>query len=487
MLDNSRILKSALILSLGRIMARILGLLSTFIVARLLAPEDYGVIAVCMIMQGLGTQLQNIGFSQNIISKKNPSKDFLDAVYLFRLLVSISFAFAIYALAGSFALYMNSVEVESVLAVTCWMLVFAALNNLNITLEAKNNNFVPEMIVLILSKLLTVIFTLGMAYYLRNYWALALGMLFQSMLQAVLSYLVIKPYRPEYLNFKMLVGVFHFGKWIVLQRMLDFGNAKAGDFIIARFFDSKMLGFYTLSSSVCFMIYQEVSAAVDRANFSFISEKVHQTVDKVSLGELMERNVSYIYHIKNLFLIPSYTVLFFYSNFFVEVLFGSQWTEMAGLFELFCVIGLVRGYNSTYISLFHSIRKPELNFYAMFIRLLLLIPFIFITINLSDVHYLLYGDIFAVLVVYAYYVILFRKVLLASAFQSTLILIVQVAKCSFIISLLSLLEFPVIGELAFVVATLIALILIEAKVFQIKPHLEILEKVVSPLVKFKKN
>ena len=61
--------KNTALLGASRFFSRVLGLISTFIVARLLMPEDYAIIAMCMLVQDLALRLQDIGFGQNIISK----------------------------------------------------------------------------------------------------------------------------------------------------------------------------------------------------------------------------------------------------------------------------------------------------------------------------------------------------------------------------------------------------------------------------------
>ena len=144
-MSNALLIKNSVFLSLSRFSARALGLVSTFVVARILTPEDYGVIAIAMIVQDFALRMQNVGFSQNIISAKNINKQFLSSVLLMRIIFFAFLTILVFLCAPLAALLLNSQEAYEVVRVICWIILINGFNNIEINLRAKHGDFKPEI------------------------------------------------------------------------------------------------------------------------------------------------------------------------------------------------------------------------------------------------------------------------------------------------------------------------------------------------------
>ena len=231
---SSTFLKNSAILSLGRFGAKALGIVSTLIVARILAPEDYGIIAAAMIMQDFANRFQNIGFAQNIITRSTSSYSFLDTIFFVKLLFALVVSCALFFSADFFTLWINVPEAATVLKVICWILLIQSFANLSIILNERDKNFVPTIKVAILSKFFSVFITIGLAYFIGSYWALALGMLSAAMLEVFFSYCVVKSYVPTRFDKQYLSEIFNFSKWIFFRQMAEFVNIKIPHFIFGK-------------------------------------------------------------------------------------------------------------------------------------------------------------------------------------------------------------------------------------------------------------
>ncbi len=367
-MSNQKLLSDSFLISSGRMLSRFLGLISTFVVARLLVPEDYAVIATAMIVQDLALRLQDVGFNQNIISSKDPSKAFISTVFWTRSGLSFVLSLLVFFSAPWVANLLNSPSSEAVIRVICWCILLGSTINVNVVLAMKHGNFMPEFKINVVSKILSVILTICLAYYLNNYWALAIGMLFSSALMFLLSYVVCSPYQLQSPS-KVIAGeVFGYSKWYLFLQSVDFTISKLFIFSIGRYIGERMLGAYSLMVSVGFMYSLELAAAIDKANLTHLVKKVGISSEDDIKKEIF-KNLNYVYNIRDVMLIPVYVYVFFYSEFVVSLLLGSTWVFADEIIQLIAVSAIITSYNAPFYTTFNAVRLPKMNFYLSCYRL----------------------------------------------------------------------------------------------------------------------
>jgi O-antigen/teichoic acid export membrane protein len=381
-------------LSAGRFIGRYIGLINTIIVARLLAPEDYGVIVIAMLMQDFALKMQNIGFAQNIVTAKNSENSFIGAVYITRLLVCISISLMLFFVAEPFSLWMNSPEAESVLKVICWIITINALSNINLVIQAKKNNFMPEIKTTLLSKFISVAVTMVLAVYIGNYWALAYGMLSSAIAMTLLSYIFAKPLIALSTTLTEIKSVLSFSRWFLIQQLVEYFNRKIPHFSLGQYFSVTILGFYSMASSIGSMYAQEVSAAFDKANLSHLSEQLILYANDVKkYRATLFDNTSYIIHFKDILICPVYVGLIFFSEPFIQLLLGDAWVGMTHLFSLMSISAVFVAYRLSFRVIFNAIRFPKFHFYTSIISLLIYIPSAYFSVIFENYYYMAYGVI----------------------------------------------------------------------------------------------
>jgi len=391
---NQTFVNNSLLLSAGRFISRYIGLINTIIVARLLAPEDYGVIVIAMLMQDFALKMQNLGFAQNIVSSKEISSSFLSAVYLTRLLVCIVISLLVFFVAEPFALWMNSPEAESVLKVICWIITINALSNINLVIQAKNNNFIPEIKTTILSKLISVAVTMLLAFTIENYWALAIGMLSSAIATCILSYYFATPILKLSTTLSEIKNVLSFSRWFLFKQLVEYINRKIPHFSLGQYFSVKILGFYSMAASIGYMYAQEVSAAFDKANLSHLSKQLRNYADdKYMYQKTLFENISYIIHFKDILICPVYAGLIFFSEPVILLLLGDSWLEMKDLFTLMCISAVFVAYQLSFRAIFNAVRFPKFHFYTSSISICIFLPSAYIAVVFNNYLYMAYGVI----------------------------------------------------------------------------------------------
>lgn len=384
------LLKNSLFLSMSRFFSRGLGLISTFIVARLLSPEDYAVIAIAMIVQDFALRMQNLGFIQNIVTTKKIDSDFLSAIFFSRFLIFLFISLILFFSAHTFGDWLDSHEAGRVLNVICWIIMLAGLQNLNVSVATRDNNYLPEIKVAVYSKVISIITTIVAAYVMESYWALAIGMLVAAFSQTVISYLVAPSYLPSKFSVSEMRAQLNFSKWFFYQTLLAFFNAKLPIFIIAKYFSEKTLGFITMATNLVDMYAQEISASFDKANFTYLSKKLEGVSDK-DKRSILSQNIDYMLTVKNTLVLPIYAFLAIFSLEVIEILLGSQWLEMADIFSVLCLGSIAYSWETTYRTVFNVLRRPQINFHVGMLRLILLTVIGALTIYYGNYWYIVWG------------------------------------------------------------------------------------------------
>jgi O-antigen/teichoic acid export membrane protein len=395
---SKQLVKNSLLLSFARFFARGLGLISTFIVARLLSPDDYGVIAVAMIVQDFALRMQNIGFSQNLVSSKKLNDSLMTSIFYCRLVVFLSLSCLVYLISPYFALWMNSPAAGNVLSVICWIIAINGLSNLNVVLQTRKNNFLPEIKISIYSKFFSVIITATLAYYMQSYWALAIGMVSSALAQLVISYIITPAYLPKRTNLLQIKENLLFSQWFFYQNFLLFFNDKGSHFIIARYFSEKTLGLISMATSIVQMYSQEITASFDKANFSHLSKKLSETSTK-DIANTIKENCLYLISVKNVLIIPVYAYCAIYSEFIIGILLGNSWIEISSIFSVLCFAAIATSYETIFRTIFNAMRQPKLYFKLSILRVICLMISMVYSVLYDDYWFIIYGTVVTNLII----------------------------------------------------------------------------------------
>ncbi|MER2491830.1 oligosaccharide flippase family protein [Catenovulum sediminis] len=387
------LVKNTIIIGAARFLNRFLGLISTIIVARILMPEDYGIIATCMLVQDLGYRFTKVGTTQNLISSKDNSKTFTDSLLLQRILVGFISSVLVFLSAPYVATWFNDARIEDALQVICWIFLLNSLVNFNNQIATKKNNFKPELAAQVIGKIVQVSCAISIAYIYQSYWALVAGLMSFSAMNLLSSYIVSKPYFLTSLPLALTVKHFAYSKWYLALEMVDYCNAKLSQVLIGKFFDKTVLGYFSVGRDLCFMFSLEISAAIDKSNLSHLSGKLNNTDTEAEKNHIILENLQQIFCFKNLTIVPFYFAFIFYPDFIIALIFGENWLGMAEYFRLFSIAALLIGFNTTFPTIFDSIRRPNVNFRATFITLTFLVLFSIPAIQYMDARIFILGTI----------------------------------------------------------------------------------------------
>ena len=235
---------------------RAIGLISTVILARLLTPADFGVVALAMLVVGLIEIVNETGLAIYIIRHPNPQRSHFDTVFTLQLIVGAALTLTIFAIAPLGAAFFRTPEIEPVIQLLSLRSLLWGLENPGIIWFRRNMVFQKEFQLLVGAKLGSFAITLAAAILLRSYWALAIGIISGGVITVILSY-VLHPYRPR-LSLAEGRDAWSFSTWMLLVHVLEFANMRIDEVIVGRTRTTTEMGYYNVASDIAATPVQEL-------------------------------------------------------------------------------------------------------------------------------------------------------------------------------------------------------------------------------------
>lgn len=192
-----------------------LGLLRMVVLARILAPEDFGVFAVGLIVLGFIEFLSEGGIEFALIREQSATREHYDSAWTLQILLGLFTAGVIFASAPLVAQVFNEPRSEIVIQLIALRPAFRAFNNIGVVTFLKEFNFHKEFLFDVARNLIDTALTIALALFLRDYMALVIGAVTGAALGAAYTYL-IHPYRPR-ICFKRIRDIWSFSGWLLVS------------------------------------------------------------------------------------------------------------------------------------------------------------------------------------------------------------------------------------------------------------------------------
>ena len=173
---STQMLKGSLWMVTMRWAVRGLGFINTIILVRLLQPSDFGVLAIATIISGFFEIFSETGQRLAIIRHPDPSREVLNSAWTVQVAICTALAAMVWLAAPLAQAFFNEPHAPSVVRLLALRAFLMGFENIGTVVFRRDLNFAREFRYNVYQRLATVAITVALAITLRNYWALAIGM-----------------------------------------------------------------------------------------------------------------------------------------------------------------------------------------------------------------------------------------------------------------------------------------------------------------------
>lgn len=362
---NRKMAKGASWLILFRMIDRSIGFVSTLILARLLIPADFGLVAMAMSILAFVTMLSAFSFDIALIQNAQSERRHYDTAWTFNVIFGFFNAFALLALALPVASFYNEPRIVAIMLALAINCAIQGFSNIGIVAFQKDLDLYKEFVFGVAKKMAAFVVTISMAFHLRSYWALIAGVTASSILGVILSYRM-HSYRPR-LSLQGRKELFHFSKWMLLNNLLISLVHKIPDFFIGKMAGSEALGIYTVAYEISNMPTTELVFPISRAVFPGYAKMA-------SDGDELRNGFLDVLSIILLITVPTGFGIIVLAEPLVHVLLGEQWLDAIPLIQVLGIYGIFRASSSNAGAVYLALGLPRLSTFLTLLFLALMVP-----------------------------------------------------------------------------------------------------------------
>lgn len=347
---------------LYRLFDRSIGIVSTMVLARLLIPADFGLVAMAMSVIAIIELASAFSFELALIQKAAPEREHFDTAWTLNILIAFGGSCLTAALALPAAAFYGDPRLPAVMVAIAVAWFLSGFENTGIANFRREMNFSAEFRWLAWRRVVSFVVVLFAAWFFRSYWALVIGMATGRLTGVVMSF-VMHPFRPR-LSLSRARDLFSFSGWMLANNIVDVIFSRLPHLFVGRVFGAKTLGAYTVGSEISQLANTELVAPINRAMFPGYARLVGdpETFRRVCI----DATAAIL-----LVVLPVSVAVAVLAGPIVRVLLGEQWGQAVPIIHVLAFSGAISALNANNIAAYLALGKPYLPTVILVVRLII--------------------------------------------------------------------------------------------------------------------
>ncbi|MDB9823141.1 lipopolysaccharide biosynthesis protein [Deltaproteobacteria bacterium] len=367
---SKRVIRGGMWVFALRIFNRSLGFIRTIILARLLAPEDFGLLGIAMLSISTLETFSQTGFQAALIQKKENIETFLDTAWTVSVIRGLVLFLILFLGAPIIAEFFNSPQAVLIIRVIAVSTLLSGLRNIGIVFFQKELEFNKKFFYEFSATIADIGVAITLAFLLKNVWALVWGGLAANFVRLFMSY-IINPYRPSLkLEKNKFKDIFGFGKWVFFSSSLIFLLTQGDDIFIGKILGVAALGFYQMAYTISNLPATEITHVISQVTFSAYS-KIQDDLPKLGTAFLKVLRLTTLLS----FLFAG--GIFVLCSEFTRIFLADKWLPMVPAIQILCFFGVTRSINAAMGQILFSTGNPKIQGVLSSIQLLIMIIIIY--------------------------------------------------------------------------------------------------------------
>ncbi len=244
---------------------RAIGVVSTLVLARLLVPDDFGIVAMASLVVAFVDTVFDIGVNVALVQRKNPSQAYYNTAWTMRILQACCVATLLAVVAPFAADYYRDPRVTAAIWMMASSVLILACENIGIVSFQKELNFAAEARFLLFKRLVGFTVTIVLTLILRDYWGMLFGALCGRLIGTLRSYQV-HPMRPRF-ALSEFRDIFSISVWLMVKNISQYLDRNLHVVVVGGVSKTAVTGGYTLANEVSDIPGTDLLAPINRVLF----------------------------------------------------------------------------------------------------------------------------------------------------------------------------------------------------------------------------
>ncbi|WP_372995831.1 lipopolysaccharide biosynthesis protein [Lutispora sp.] len=299
------------------------------VLARILLPEDYGLIALVAIFITISAVFVQSGFNTALIQKKDADEVDFSSVFYLSLFVAGFLYIALFFASPFIADFYGEPQLISVLRVLAATLIFGAVNSIQNAIIARKMKFK----MLFLSSLGSIVISgtagIAAAYSGLGVWALVVQQLLNQLSITVILWFTVK-WRPKLVfSISRVAGLFSYGSKLLASALIDTVYKDIRSLIIGKIYNPSILGFYNRGQQFPKLIVTNINGSIQSVILPTLS--AHQE-NRKRVKEIMRRAIV----TSSFIMFPMMIGLAVVAEPLVKIILTDKWLPAVPFLQIFC-------------------------------------------------------------------------------------------------------------------------------------------------------
>ena len=363
--------------SITEIAAKLVSPITNMILARVLVPEAFGIVATLMMVVSFAEIFTDAGFQKYLVQHEFADEEHLEqstnVAFWTNFVFSLFMWCGISCFAKPIASIVGSPGCETAICIISIEIPLLAFSSIQTARYRREFNFKGLFVVRMATTLVPIVITVPLAFAFRSYWSLVWGTLAKDLCSAVI--LTVKsPWKPKFqYSFQILKEMLSFSVWSIIENISIWLTSYVGMFIVGIALNEYYLGLYKTTMNMVNSIMGIVTSATTPILFSGLSRYQYEE-------KLFQETFFKFQRMVAMLVIPLGFGMYVYRELGVAILMGSQWKEAGDFFGMWSLTGAVTIVMSHYCSeVFRSKGKPKLSVLSQCLHLVFLVPLLILS------------------------------------------------------------------------------------------------------------
>ena len=359
-----------------RVGAQGVKLIVEIVLARILLPDDYGLIALVTVFITILNVFVDSGLGNALIQKKNADDLDFSSVFWFNIVWCVVLYCLLFLSSPLLANFYGRMELTPVLRVLGLQVIISGVKNVEQAYVSRTMQFKKFFYATLGGTLGAAVIGIWMAYHGYGVWALVAQQLFNTLVDTIILWITVK-WRPKFaFSFARFKGLFSFGWKLLASALLDTVYKEIRQLVIGKIYSSSDLAYYNRGRQFPNLFVTNVNSAIDSVLLPTMSKEQD---DRSRVKAMTRRAIQ----ISTFIMAPLMMGLAFVGEPFVHLLLTEKWMPCVPYMRIFCVTFMFYPIHTANLNAIKAMGRSDLFLKLEIIKKIVGLTALFITMKIS--------------------------------------------------------------------------------------------------------